>query len=448
MLDQAFEEGVEMVDGLQVVRSSELEELSDDALTAEIARWAGRVAAGEARLLELIGEVDRRESWAGAGLLSCAHWLSWRLGLGLTAARERVRVARALRLLPLVAQVFRQGRLSWSQVRAMTRVATPEDQQQWLDIARSTSGAQIEKLTRGVRRARRLAEDEADPEAARHRLRVKTYYDEDGFLVLNVRLPADDGAVVTAALEEFRAQLDQEAQPDQEAAERPRPATQAQALVAALRTALQTLRDAHPSLRRRVKTGLTALVDPLSGWARLRDGELLPPQTAPRLEQPGDTAPPTVSSGDTVPLAWTRYDAGRTRRLASPGLRELLGSVDGERCRFPGCSHTRWLHAHHVQPWADEGPTDLSNLVLLCSRHHGLVHEQGFRLRLSDDRQLRVSTPDGVELPRLHPAPVTDPAHPAEQQPDDAVASFPEVVDPDRRLDLHYAVAVLVQQAA
>src|SRR4051794_12331930 len=101
-----------------------LTDLSNDQLADEITTWAGRVAAGEARLVELIGEFDARDAWGGPGLLSCAHWLSWRIGLGLTAARERVRVARRLRDLPLIAAAFAEGRMSWSQVRAITRISS------------------------------------------------------------------------------------------------------------------------------------------------------------------------------------------------------------------------------------------------------------------------------------------------------------------------------------
>jgi len=112
--------------------------------------WAGRVAAGEARLLTLIGEFDRREAWSGAGLLSCAHWLSWRLGMGLTAAHERVRVARAPQGLPLLVEAFGAGQLSWTQVRAVTRVATGADEASWVELARSATGAQLESLVRGA----------------------------------------------------------------------------------------------------------------------------------------------------------------------------------------------------------------------------------------------------------------------------------------------------------
>src|SRR5262245_52262191 len=105
----------------------DLAELSDEELVESVLTWAARVAKGEAWLLELIAELDRREVWGQHGVTSCAAWLSWKLGWSMTTAWERVRVARALRDLPLLKAEFDAGRLSYCKVRAVTRVATVED---------------------------------------------------------------------------------------------------------------------------------------------------------------------------------------------------------------------------------------------------------------------------------------------------------------------------------
>ena len=455
--------------------------LSDAELAEEITTWSGRVAAGEARLLALIGEFDVREAWGGPGLLSCAHWLSWRTGLSPGSARERVRVARALRDLPLLAGAMASGRMSFSQARAVTRVATPEDSERWVQLCRFTTAGQLERLVRGVRRVRRIEQDEADPERAVWRRRVSVSYDADGDLVVSVRLSAQDGAVLLAALEQAQAELDQrraEQLPVQEedvsaetsgagaadsagvsaetsagvaetpgagaagdvsaktsgptaargpaetpgaggadgaSAEtsgcgavrpvgtpEPRRATMGEAL---LELARRSLDRATPDRARRSRARLTAQLDPLSGWARLADGELLPPQPLTGVTSLADVlrSRPARGRASIRPLQpedLTRHDLGRTARLPSDGLRQLLGTIDGERCRFPGCSRVRRLHAHHVRRWSDGGPTDLANLLLLCSRHHTLVHAQGFGLHLADDRTLTVMTADGE--PVLH----------------------------------------------
>src|SRR3954447_4634630 len=118
--------------------------LTPDELADRLTTWAGRIAAGEARLMAYLGEFDERKGWAGVGILSCAHWLSWRLGLGLKAASERVRVARTLRTLPTIRAAFGAGELSYSQVRALTRISTPDNEQRYLNVARHATGGQLD----------------------------------------------------------------------------------------------------------------------------------------------------------------------------------------------------------------------------------------------------------------------------------------------------------------
>ena len=127
----------------------QLSELGTDELADGICLRAGQIAAAEAELLSWIAEFDRREGWAGTGMLSCAHWLSWRVGLSLGAAREQVRVARRLEELPVLAAAYAAGRVSYSKVRAITRVAEPDDGRDWVELARHSSAAQLEQLVRG-----------------------------------------------------------------------------------------------------------------------------------------------------------------------------------------------------------------------------------------------------------------------------------------------------------
>ena len=156
----------------------------------------------------------------------------------------------------------------------------------------------------------------------------------------------------------------------------------------------------------------------------------------------------------------TSHDLGRSRHDPSPALRQLVGTIDGERCRFAGCTRRRRLHAHHVTPWAQGGATDLANLVLLCPRHHTLVHAEGFALVLLPDRRLSISTAAGIAVPHRPPLPfqpaqdLTEALNTQDQSTQDQGAHAPidaRTLPPQTsgdRLDLHYAVAVLVQQAA
>jgi hypothetical protein len=208
------------------------------------------------------------------------------------------------------------------------------------------------------------------------------------------------------------------------------------ALLHLARASLGAVATARPDLARRHRRLLTVQVDPLSGWARLPDGELLPPDAGRRR----------VPLRAVAPRGLTRHDRGRSGRRPGPALRELLADVDGERCRMPGCTHRRDLHAHHVRWWSRGGRTDLANLVLLCPRHHALVHEDGYRLTLHPDRSLTVRTADGTLLPH-HPAPPRE--DPAGLDTDGAVAAgtLPTQTS-GQRLDLRYAVSVLLRQAA
>lgn len=161
--------------------AGELERLGD-----EIAELAAHLHAAIYRLLERLRVFDERGGWGG-GFRSCAHWLSWRTGIGLGAAREHVRVARALNELPQLSEAMRRGRLSFSKIRALTRIATPTNEKQLLELARQGTASHIETVVRAWRRVDRLEEQRLECE--RHRLRDLTlYHDDDGMYVVRGRL--------------------------------------------------------------------------------------------------------------------------------------------------------------------------------------------------------------------------------------------------------------------
>jgi hypothetical protein len=151
-----------------------------DRLGDEIAELSAHLEAATARLLELIREFDERGGWDN-GFTSCAAWLSWRVGLDLGAARERVRVARALPTLPRLSQALARGELSYAKVRALTRVATPETEERLLAIGRAGTAWHVERIVRGWRRVDRNVElCETVLRHSRRTLRV--YQDEDGMV--------------------------------------------------------------------------------------------------------------------------------------------------------------------------------------------------------------------------------------------------------------------------
>jgi len=171
-----------------------------EALEREITDLCAQINAANYRLLQLIVALENENPWGAWGLTSCAHWLNWRCGIGLNAAREKVRVAHALVQLPDISKAFSRGELSFSKVRALTRIADSGNESELLHLARQATAAQVEKLVRGYRRVERLQENERA--TAQRASRGLTYfYDEDGSLVIHARLPAEEGALVLQALE-------------------------------------------------------------------------------------------------------------------------------------------------------------------------------------------------------------------------------------------------------
>ncbi len=173
--------------------------LTVESLTAEIIDLCGHIHRAEYRLLTLIRQLDSMDGW-NAEMPSCVHWLNVRCGLDPVTAREKVRVAHALENLPAVDEAFRVGRLSYSKVRAVTRVATPANQDELVELAASTTAAHVEQYVRAQRQAERLA----DPRAAFHACQQRSFTchtTEDGSLVFEGRLPAEQGAMLRLALE-------------------------------------------------------------------------------------------------------------------------------------------------------------------------------------------------------------------------------------------------------
>ena len=169
-----------------------------DRLGDRIAELSARIDAATYELLCYLHQFDQQHGWEG--FRSCAHWLNWRTGLDLGAAREKLRVAAALAELPHISAAMACGRLSYSKVRALSRVASPATEARLLAVACGATAAQVERLVRGWRQADHAAQ--ADGEQLRLASRMlSTQVDEDGMLVLRARLTPEVGAVLLRAVE-------------------------------------------------------------------------------------------------------------------------------------------------------------------------------------------------------------------------------------------------------
>ncbi|MFT5172102.1 MAG: hypothetical protein ACI8W7_000266, partial [Gammaproteobacteria bacterium] len=177
------------------------------ALGDRICELAAHLNAASCRLLELIAEFDQCEGWGDDGCNSCAHWLNCKCGVGLNAAREKVRVAHALAVLPQTRETFSKGIISYSKVRAMTRVASADNEDYLLMIATHGTAAHVETVVRGYRRAK--ADLELEQANARHERRALDWcYDDDGMVIVKIRLTPEDGANFIKAIEHATKQLD------------------------------------------------------------------------------------------------------------------------------------------------------------------------------------------------------------------------------------------------
>src|SRR5947209_15922951 len=387
-----------------------------DRLGDEIAELSAHLDAATARLLDLIREFDARGGW-NTGFRSCAAWLSWRVGLDLGAARERVRVARALGTLPRLAQALARGELSYAKVRALTRVATPETEERLVAVGRAGTAEHVERIVRGWRRVDRIAE--AREEARRHQSRaLHVYPDEDGMVVIRGRLAPEVGALLVQALaaarealyQQRRANVSAETHSPDVSAETPTMAQQqADALALLAETALHSGIDpGAPGERYQVVVHVDApaLADPdQPGQSVLEDGTHVSAETSRRLAC--DASRVVMRHG----LDGRVVEVAARTRTIPPALRRALHHRD-HRCRVPGCG-LRVGQGHHIRHWAQGGPTTLSNLALLCRRHHRAVHEEGYQLERLPDGELQVRRPNGLVLPDVSP-PIRVPDRPVE----------------------------------
>ncbi len=495
----------------------------------ELATLSAHLDAATYRQLVLIRLLDECGRWVAAGATSCAAWLSYRIGLDIGAARERIRVAHALRDLPLISEAMRLGTISFSKVRAVTRVATPAIEERLLEYASYTTAAQLERLCRGVRQAQLLAEENGEPIDEAELLRrahaardVSCRSRGDGTVVLFATLLPDEAERVLRAIEAMRDAMREESPA--------RPPSYADAFVRLIdvgyedatvvltpMSAQRPVND-HDEADEKVGTDVSAegalgaseydwsdiyaargrlevsaqgalesehersdvsaargsevsAEGAFSGSERERVAVADDVRTDVSAEATFDEAQSDVSAEGTfdrsapesapghrkvcggdrhrvvihlaphllceglvanlddgtwiAPETWRRLacdcaldlvkvdqdgtvlDVGRRTRTIPPALARALDVRDAGRCRFPGCTHRRFLDRHHVRHWSDDGETKLDNLLTLCTAHHQLVHEGGWSVDF-DGEEARFFRPDGTQLTWPRPLPVDD----------------------------------------
>ena len=341
--------------------------MNDDLfqLGERIVELAARINIATYEMLTLIAEFDRREGWAEDGSTSCAEWLAVTTGRMFGTARENVRVAHALAELPLTSAEMSSGKLSYAKVRAMTRVATPKTEKTLLKYARAGSAA---VLMRAIEAASDALYREESPDA---RPRSRQRRADAAGLVAEQALAAGFGGESGTRAERYQV---------------------------AVHTEMATLeKDGEP------------------GRSEV-DGVRVSAESSRRMACDAAVVPMTHRDGEVMGV-------GRKTRTVPPHIRRALEERD-RGCRYPGCG-SRFTEAHHVTHWADGGETSLANTVLLCRRHHRVVHEGRTRMSLNRLGQAVFFTKKGKMIasaprmvrpgqPLLQPLPPPPPLPPGE----------------------------------
>lgn len=437
-------------------------------LGAQIVAGAARVATTTAAWVEMVGVFDVR---GGAGRLwmeSTAHWLAFACSMSAGTAREHVRIARALRQMPTIAEAFSRGELSFSKVRECTRLVGMIDEDVLLKGARDWTAAQLERAVRGFRAGR------TERLIAEQQRRVTTRTHVDGTVQITAYLPPEEAAAVIAALDV--------------AITRHRTAQQTARAVATLDDALDEPPGGGESTDNSddadvpAYTRVDALLDVARGYVetgpadvsgedrdivvinvRADDLRRVTEQASPSTEPLGvpagtsDTVPTVArlsnseaadrsagaAPGDPSPTAWIEsvgsvsattaarvactgslqvivtedttgeiLHLGRTQRLASRQQRRAMMARD-KHCQFPGCIRAVRLHAHHITPWSLGGLTDVDKMVMLCQHHHVVVHAASVTVTKHRDRPgYRFTRVGGEPITAQHPSQYSQPASP------------------------------------
>jgi hypothetical protein len=342
----------------------------EDAIT----QLHAMITASTRHLLEYIREFDRREAWRRDGATSITHWLCARLNVSFATAKSWVESAHALEQLPATTEAFGNGTLSYDQVKELVRFATPE---QDAELAREAPGWSAAEVKRRAANARPI-----DPMQMHEERYLRMRWDERfGMLRIWAQLPDTDGATVEKALARMADQ------------ERPDPRADFEKACADALVELASMRLGSDPDVDRATVVVHVDADALTtgeGVGHLENGIPVTAETVRRLGCDGRVQLFVKRDGESLGV-------GRASRKLPAWLLRHIKERDGG-CRFPGCTHYRWLHAHHIRHWASGGTTDDDNLVMLCGYHHRLVHDDDWKMVANADGTLDFIRPDGHTL--------------------------------------------------
>ena len=442
-------------------------------MTSNLARPS---VVGAARMSVPVAKIELMDKYSRAwDMPSCAAWLAWKCQLAPGTAKDHARVARALKKLPVVRAEFAAGRFSYSKVRALVRIATPETERALVEMAESMTAGQVERFAAAHRKCTKSGTGQPRPREQKLTWRL----DDDGAITFTATFRPENGAVILQALRASRDDLEHPhdrkshdtAEHDTAAAtelpERVHAEDLADALADVCATFLQNriagadnpdvyqviihagaaalTGDDHeegapsePGVSAETRESKAEWPEWHPAWldrCHAEDGPAITP-AALRLIGCNATISTMVHDADGTVLA-----VGRRARTPSPALRRAVRERDRCRCRFPGCESRR-VDLHHIRHWANGGETAQHNLLCLCRRHHTIVHDKGYIITPAGQFHTR----EGTLIPHSPPLPrgtgdITT-GHNAE-------VAYHTIIPPysGERLNLQYAISVCLDNA-
>jgi hypothetical protein len=383
---------------VEMLRAETLSDLPDARIEEDFAELHRAMEHLEVERLRRLAEIDRRRLFERDGHLSVASWLASKFEVAWGIARHHVRMARALEDMPITRRALEEGELSLSAARVLVAAhetdgdAFQRSEAQLVEAARIHSTGDLQRVAAYWRQVVERQQSSSGEEKLRARRRLHASVTFLGMVRGDFDLDPESGETLLTAL---RAKLDAESRSRGQDDGRTPAQRRADALIEICRQWLD-LADRPKVAGERPHVTVTVGAEVLLG-ASVEPSELdhagpVPSDTARRLACDASVMR-IVLSGRSEPL-----DVGRRTPVVRPSMRRAV-MVRDRHCRFPGCDrpHT-WCDAHHVVHWADGGPTAVQNLLLLCRRHHRMIHEKdGFRLELLDGKPV-FRRPDGSFL--------------------------------------------------
>ena len=342
------------------------------------------ISSQHADLLELLVRFDDQQAWKQSGASHCAAWMNAEIGISTKLSWEYLRVGRRLQSLPTLQALFRVGKLSWSKVRLITRVADSDNEKILCHAALDASVSEVKRLCDGYRWSDEDGDDGEDAENTRAmqqwNSRSFTWREaSNGSTQIQLILPPELAQAFLNSVEHCLAELG--------AADNAMSQRRADAAVLMAESSLQGAGKAIASADRyqvSVSVDESELNSITCGSSEHYKSNT--PAKRPTITGAGPIGRETarrIACDCSISVNKTKngepIDIGRKSRIWPSAMARAIKERD-QQCVWPGCDHSRHLHIHHMQHWVDGGATSVDNGVCLCSYHHTLVHEGGYRI--------------------------------------------------------------------